>query len=129
MSQQIDKRIVEKIQELVGEGVCNIREMERAINVFVKNDIFKGESLPPQTSRRFFPERRDLQNHMYRASVKLRFSKINQENLSMKVDIWRKEKVKDTFYFRPYGNDQHLPCPEQLFFNENGYKISDVSFR
>ena len=51
MSQQIDKRIVEKIQELVGEGVRNIQEMERAINVFVKNDIFKGESLPPQTSR------------------------------------------------------------------------------
>ena len=43
MSQQIDKRIVEKIQDLVGEGVCNIREMQRAINVFVKNDIFKGK--------------------------------------------------------------------------------------
>ena len=129
MSHQIDKRIVEKIQELFGEGVRNIQEMERAINAFVKNDIFKVESLPRQTSRQFFPERRDLPNQMYRASVKLRFSKISQENLSMKVDIWRKEKVKDTFYFRPYGNDQHLPCPEQLFFHENGYKISDVSFR
>ena len=49
MSQQIDKRIVQKIQELVGEGIRNTREIERAINVFVKNDIFKGESLPPQT--------------------------------------------------------------------------------
>ena len=114
---------------MVGGGVRNIRDMERAINVFVKNDIFKGESLPPQTSRRFFPGRRDLQNHMYHASVKLRFSEIDQENLSMKVGIWRKEKAKDTFYFRPYGNDQHLPCPEQLFFNKNGDKISDVSFR
>ena len=119
---------MEKIQELVGEGVRNIREMELAINAFVKNDIFKGESLPPQSCQ-FFPERRDLRNHMYRASVKLRFFKIDQENLSMKVDIWRKEKVKDTFYFRHYGNDQHLPCPEQLFFNENGDKISDVSSR
>ena len=62
-------------------------------------------------SRRFFPERRDLRNHMYRASVKLQFSKIDHENLSMKVDIWRKEKVNDTFYFQPYGNDQQLPCP------------------
>ena len=81
MSQQIDKRIVEKIQELVGERIRNIQEIERAINVFVKNDIFKGKSLPPQTSLRFFPERIDLRNHMYRASVKLRFSKIDQENL------------------------------------------------
>ena len=39
------------------------------------------------------------------------------------------KKVKDTFYFRPYGNDQDLPCPEQLLFNENGDKISYVSFR
>ena len=54
------KKIVEKIQVLVGEGIHNIREMECAINAFVKNDIFKGESLPPQTSRRFFPERTDL---------------------------------------------------------------------
>ena len=61
MSQQIDKRILEKIQELVGEAVRNIREMERTINVFVKTDIFKGEPLPPQTSCRFFPERRNLQ--------------------------------------------------------------------
>ena len=114
---------------LVGEGIRNIREMERAINAFVKGDIFKGESLPPQTSRRFFPERTDSGNHMYRASMKLRFSKIDQENFSMKVDTWRKKKVKDTFYFRPYGNDQDLPCPEQLFFNENGDKIRDVSFR
>ena len=75
--------------------------MERAINVFVKNKIFKGESLPPKTSRQFFPERRDFRNHMHRASVELRFSKISQENLSMKVDMWRKEKVKDTFYVRP----------------------------
>ena len=103
--------------------------MERAIHVFIKNDIFKGESLPPQTSRRFFAESRDLRNHMYCASVKLRFSTIDQENLSMKVDIWRKEKVKDTFYFRPYCNGQYLPCPEQLFFGENGDKISDASFR
>ena len=47
----------------------------------------------------------------------------------MKVDLWRRKKVKDTFYFRLYGNDQHLPCPEQLFFNEDGDKISDISFR
>ena len=101
---------------MVGEGVRNIRDMERAINVFVKNDIFKGESLPPQTSRRFFPGRRDLRNHMYRASVKLRFSKIDQENLSMKVGIWRKEKAKDTFYFRPYGNDQTFTVPRAVVF-------------
>ena len=47
----------------------------------------------------------------------------------MKVDIWRKEKVKDAFYFRPNCNDQHLPCPEQLLFSENGDKVSDLSFR
>ena len=95
----------------------------------LKTTSLKGNHCHHRLVVVFFPERRDLRNHMYRASVKLPFSKIDQENLSMKVDIWKKEKAKDTFYFRPYGNDQHLPCPEQLFFSENGGKISDVSFR
>ena len=76
---------MEKIQELFGEGVRNTREMECELNVFAKNDIFKGESLPPQTifpqaySRWFFPERRGLWNHMYHGAVKLRSSPIDQE--------------------------------------------------
>ena len=88
-----------KLHELVVESVRNVREMECGINVFVKNDIFKGESLSPQISRHFFPKRKDLRNHMYCASVKLLFSRINHKNLSMKVDIWRKKKAK------LYGND------------------------
>ena len=36
MSQQIDKRIVLKIHQLVGEGVKQVREMQRHIRIFVK---------------------------------------------------------------------------------------------
>ena len=55
---------------------------------------------------------------------------LNRSEKSFNESLYiEKEKDKDTFYIRPYGNDQHLPCPEQLFFNENGDKIYDASFR
>ena len=40
MSQQIDKRIVLKIHQLVGEGVKQVREMQRHIRIFVKMELF-----------------------------------------------------------------------------------------
>ena len=42
--------------------------MERVIRLFVKNEIFSDDNLPPQESRRFFPLSRDIRNHMYTAT-------------------------------------------------------------
>ena len=57
--------------------------MERVIRLFVKNEIFSDDNLPPQESRR--------QLHMHTATNKLRLSKIDQENLYMKI-MDRKKK-------------------------------------
>ena len=128
MSQQLDRRVIEKIYELVNEGVRDQKEMRRALDRYVRKEIFSGEQLPPTTSRRFFPLKRDISNHMYIARMKLRFSKIDQENLFHKVSEWKKEHPEDNFYFRPYGNDEskYEDKPEQLFFNENGIRISNT---
>ena len=40
------KKIIKKIYELVGEGVHQIREMERHLKIFVKNELFKDSPLP-----------------------------------------------------------------------------------
>ena len=50
MSQQIDKRIVLKIHQMVGEGVKQVREMQRHIRIFVKMKLFRNQELPPTTS-------------------------------------------------------------------------------
>ena len=81
MSQQVDRRIVKKIYEFVGDGIRSVKEMQRILNLYVKNELFHGETVPPPEIRRFFPLDRDIRNHMYRATVKLKLSKIDQENL------------------------------------------------
>ena len=103
MSQQIDKRIVLKIHQLAGEGVKQVREMQRHIHIFVKMELFRNQELKPTTSRRYFPKMSDLRNHVHRASIKLRFSKLHQENLEKKVKEWRQQHPSDMFFFRGYG--------------------------
>ena len=77
MSQQVDKKIINQINQLVTEGVRQVREMQRHIRIFVKTELFRGTKLPPSTSRRYFPKKKDLRNHMYRATMKLKFSKLS----------------------------------------------------
>ena len=46
MSQKVDEKIIKKVQDLVGEGVRNVREMERHIRIYVKDELFRDSELP-----------------------------------------------------------------------------------
>ena len=46
MSLPVDEKLIKKIYELVSEGVHQVREMERHLKVFVKNELFKDSPLP-----------------------------------------------------------------------------------
>ena len=50
MSQQLDKRIIDKLKELVNEGVSDLKEMRRALERYAWKELFAGEQLPPATS-------------------------------------------------------------------------------
>ena len=103
MSQKIDQRIVDKIYQLVGEGVRQVREMERHIKIFVKNELFRNGPVPSCVNRRFYPQRKDIGNHMYHATVKNRLAKLDQENLLRKIKEWEQQSPTDKFFFRGYG--------------------------
>lgn len=107
----MDERIVSKIRELVSEGVRSVKEVERHIKIYTKNEIFRDKAKPALENRRFYPKRRDIRNHMYLATVKLRFSKIDQVNLEQKVKEWQKERPCDHFLFRGYGEVVQDPVP------------------
>ena len=77
--------------------------MERHIKLYVKNELFRGLKKPSPFNRRYNPTRRDITNHMYQATVRLRFSKIDQNNLACKIEEWKKEYPQDKFFFRGYG--------------------------
>ena len=77
--------IIRKIDALVNEGVKDTCEMKRHLNVYVKQQILsKGEIMPSPSNRPFFPKPSDIRSHMYRASIKNRFYKIDQENVIYK---------------------------------------------
>ena len=84
-SQNVDQRVTNKTHQLVGEGVQNVREMARHIRIYVKNELFHGFSIPPSTNRRLNPTLKDVRNHMCKAAVKHKFSKLDQANLDLKV--------------------------------------------
>ena len=125
MSQQVDGRIIKKIHQYVGEGIRSVDEMERVIKLYVKTELFTKENIPPPESRRFFQLTRDIRNHIYSATNKLRMSKIDQENLHMKVLEWKRKSPKDHFYFRSYGKEriETEEREERLFYNEHGDRI------
>ena len=114
--------MIKKIDELVGDGIRNVHEMKRALRNFVIKDLFDGQQPPSNASRRFFPENRDIYNHMYRSRMNLVFSKLDQENLFAKIKKWKKTAPDDNFYFREYGKKSK----ERLFFNENANRIPTV---
>ena len=90
LSQQSDKRIINMIHKLVGEGIRNIKEMQRALRLYVKMELFEGQRPPPINSRRFYPEELYIRNYMYNATAKLRISKVDQENFAIKIENWEK---------------------------------------
>jgi len=104
--QRIEGRLVHKISELVKEGVTSVGEMERHLQYYVKKEIFVGRAVPDPANRRFFPSRNDIYNFMYRASLQMRHSKIDQENLYFKIEDWKKESPQDMFYLRPSTNEK-----------------------
>ena len=77
--------------------------MARHIRIYVKNDLFRGSSIPPSANRRFSPTFKDVRNQMYKARVKQTFSKLDQASLDLKVQEWKQQQPNDNFFFRGYG--------------------------
>ena len=53
-------------------------------------ELFEGQPPPPINNRRFYPEELYIRNYMYNATAKLRISKVDQENLVIKIENWEK---------------------------------------
>ena len=73
--QRIDRRLITKIDELVGEGVRSVSEMQNHLLQYLKSDVFRGQALPPKCNRQYFPSEKTVRNHMYLARQREMFSK------------------------------------------------------
>ena len=75
--------------------------------------MFRGSSISPSPNRRFNPTPKDVSNQMYKVTVKLKFSKLYQANLDLKVQEWKQQQPNDNFFFRGYG-EKHADDEEVI---------------
>ena len=101
----VDSRVKDFIRQQVSEGITSVAEIRRQSIMFVKNQLFHSESLPSRLNRRFFPNRRDIANFVYRTRVACMHSHVDQENLQTKIAEWKIASPNDSFHFRPYVDD------------------------
>ena len=90
--------MIDHIYSLLDDGVYNVGEMKRHVNIFVRN-IFGKNSLPNQINRRFYPSRKDLRGLIDRRRCKIIQGLLDQEVLSVKVKSWRNDNPDACIYF------------------------------
>ena len=126
--QRLDEQLIQKINDLVGEGVRNVGEMKRHLKIFVKDDLFRGKKQPERNNRRYFPKLKTIKNHMYNATIKSRLSMIDQDNVQQLADKWREQHPNDKFYYRQYkeGSVESVPNGIDSDVEEGGEDNEDI---
>ena len=88
---------------MVADGVRNFRDVERGVKAYVEHDLFKNETVPDSTNRRFYPAKFDLRNHYNLAFAKRKLAKLDQENVYRLVEQWQESANGDaSILFRPF---------------------------
>ena len=104
--QRIHPIILQKISELVSSGIVETKEVQKALNHYVKHTLPSKHNITPNpTDRAFYPLPTDIKNHVGNAKRALDLSKLDQENLRLKIVAW-KELPESCHYFRPYISKQ-----------------------
>ena len=104
----------------------------------MKKELFANASedeKPDPTNRKFYPTKKDLQNHIANSILSLKTCKDDQEALRRKIEIWQRDSPDTKFYYRtcsPADEDQqlkqspesHLPvCPSRAMATKAASKI------
>lgn len=101
--QRVHPTIIKKISELVSTGIIETKEVQKALYHYVKHDLPRERGITPLTSdRAFYPLPNDIKNHVGTAKSALDLSKLDQENLRLKVEEWHKTSPQSSHYFRPF---------------------------
>ncbi|XP_065670722.1 uncharacterized protein LOC105849232 isoform X2 [Hydra vulgaris] len=102
LNQPLSKEIINKIGELVKNGVISVPEMRRHLNTFVHMQ-FISNNIPKKSNKRFFPRDETIANHIKKARQNLRRSMIDQECLREKIIEWKHYFPDSMILFRPKG--------------------------
>jgi len=69
----------------------------------VKHTVSVQPSISPSHNNRlFYPMPCDIRNHVSKAKRTLQLSKLDQENLKLKIEEWQKSTPSSNHFFRSY---------------------------
>lgn len=101
--QRIHPIIVKKISEFVSSGIVETKEVQRVLENYVKHNLQSEHGITAHSSdRAFHPLAVDIKNHVDSVKRALELSKLDQENLRLKIQGWKKKSPESLHYFRPY---------------------------
>lgn len=102
-AQRVHPLLVTKINDLVSSNLCNVHEVKKILRYYTNDELTKDLGFKPnEHDRAFYPDISDIKNHVYKAKRALELSKLDQENLKLKVNKWECINSEDKFFFRPY---------------------------
>ncbi|CAH3020845.1 unnamed protein product, partial [Porites evermanni] len=101
----VDRRIINKIYDLVGKGVTRPDEVRRCLEEYVEREMFA--TLPPQerpkkSNRKYYPTRQDLRNHITKA---IAASNTGKESPCTEKFLFVHQEVWQQRLLRRYGSE------------------------
>ncbi|PFX12261.1 hypothetical protein AWC38_SpisGene23810, partial [Stylophora pistillata] len=91
INQNVDRKIISKIFEVVGNGITNVGEVRRCVSDYVEKELFRGVPVqkgPRLSNRRYHSTKADLRNHISRAIAAQKYGKDGQESLRKEIEEW-----------------------------------------
>ena len=108
MAQRVHTRIKQKIQV---EGISDPLEVQRHLKHYVCHTLC-SEQPPDRLDRAYYPELQDIHNHVNKAKRSIQLSLLDQENVALRIEQWKKESPAAKYAFRPFHKDQSDSEPD-----------------
>ncbi|KAH6948411.1 hypothetical protein HPB50_024244 [Hyalomma asiaticum] len=100
--QTVDRSIIERINDLVQEGITSMHEVKTCLRYYVQDVLFSGKEKPDPDCRAFYPTSKDIRNHIQESLRQGRCSNLDQENVAVLVSSLEGEEPTSKVLFRPY---------------------------
>ena len=129
INQTLDKRVIRKIYSIVANGIFNFNEVRNRLTEYVESEIcasMSPEDRPSRSNRRFFPPKRDLRNHIFRALTSQKYCKDDQESLRRKIEQWRQGNPNSNFLYRTCSENSMPEMPDGDNARENMAKEENI---
>ena len=102
-AQKVHPLLIHKISGLASSNIRDVYEVKKMIKHYTNNELAKELGFKrSENDRTFYPDITDVKNHVYKAKRALELSKIDQENLRLKVNAWAATDTENNFFLRPY---------------------------